>query len=245
MEEIRYGQSQAKMIAGRRPAAGYARNSSRGSDNLFVANVAEKRYLWTARAFAVITALSLCCNIVLILAIFQVIPLYRIEPFLLTFQDRNEQVYNIGPITSELRNRKSITEVFVRDYVLQRSAFNRNVEIAKSRWMAGGSVQEMSTPKVYQEFLDNVAQKAISVIQEKGMERKIRILSINELTNNIWQVEYEASDTYPDSIKPEISYWTASLTVSYRRKTVKYGERLKNPLGFTVTKYALSRNSVE
>lgn len=245
MEEIKYGQTQPKMIAGRRPAGSAVRNPSRGSDTLFVANVAEKRYLWTARAFAVITALSLCCNVVLLLAIFQVIPLYRVEPFLLTFQDRDEQVYNIGPITSELRNRKSITEVFVRDYILQRSAFSRNVEVAKSRWMAGGAVQEMSTPKIYQEFLDGVAKKAITLIQEKGMERKIRILSINELANNIWQVEYEASDTYPDSVKPEISYWTASLTVTYRRKTVKYGERLKNPLGFTVTKYALSRNSVE
>lgn len=245
MEEIRYGQAQPKMIGGRpRPSAGRAR-APKADSGIFVANVAEKRYLWTARAFAVITALSLCCNIVLLLAIFQVIPLYRVEPFLLTFQNREEQVYNIMPITSELRNRKSITEIFVRDYVLQRSAFSRNMEVVDTRWRAGGAIQEMSTPQVYQEFLDNVAKKAYAMIRDKGMERKIKILSINELSNNIWQVEYQAEDTYPDSVKPEVSYWTASLTVGYRRKTVKYGERLKNPLGFTVIKYALSRNSGE
>ncbi len=246
VEEIKYGQPQPRMIAGRRaPNAAAPRRSSKSSDNLFVANVAEKRYLWTARAFAVITALSLCCNIVLILAIFQVVPLYRVEPFLLSFQNQSEQVYNIMPVTGELRNRRAITEVFVRDYVLQRSAFTRDIDVAKSRWMPGGTIQEMSTAKIYQDFWDNIGKKALSVIQEKGMERKVRILSINELTNGVWQVEYEASDTYPDSTKPEISYWTASLSVMYRRKTVKYGERLKNPLGFTVTKYALSRNSVE
>ncbi len=245
MEEIRYEQTRPKMLGSADRRRSVRGRAAQPNNDIFVANVAEKRYLWTARAFAVITALSLCCNIVLLLAIFQVIPLYRVEPFLLTFQNREEQVYNITPITTELRNRKSITEIFVRDYVLQRSAFSRNLEVVDMRWRAGGAIQEMSTPQVYQEFLDNVAKKAIVMIREKGMERKIKILSINELADNIWQVEYQAEDTYPDSVKPEVSYWTASLTVGYRRKTVRYGERLKNPLGFTVIKYALSRNSGE
>lgn len=247
VEEIKYGQPQQKVIAGRTSVNDnrYSRYSSRKEDNLFVANIAEKRYLWTARAFAVITALSLCCNIVLMLAIFQVIPLHRVEPFFLTFQDQEEKVYNIVPVGAELRNRKSITEVFVRDYILQRSSFNRNLDAMKARWMPGGPVQEMSTDVIYQDFLDNVAKKAMSVIKEKGMERRVNILSINEISDNIWQVEYETNDTYPDSVRPETAHWTASLTVGYRRKTVKYGERLKNPLGFTVIKYSLSRNSVE
>lgn len=244
VEEIKYGQPQPKMIAGKRPAGAAPRRAS-GADKLFVASIAEKRYLWTARAFAIITALSLCCNIVLILAIFQVMPLYRVAPFLLTFQSQAERVYNITPITGELRNYKAVTEVFVRDYVLQRSTFTSDIDIAKSRWMPGGTIQEMSSPQIYQDFWDNVGKKALTFIQEKGMERKVRILSINELSNNIWQVEYETSDTYPSSLSPEINYWTASMTINYRRKTVKYGERLKNPLGFTVVKYALTRNNVE
>ena len=52
----------------------------RESGDVFVANVGEKRYLWTARAFAIITAISLCCNVVLLLAIAQVMPLFRM-PF--------------------------------------------------------------------------------------------------------------------------------------------------------------------
>ncbi len=245
VEEIKYGQTQPKMLEGRRAPNNARRSVSNANEKLFVANIAEKRYLWTARAFAIITALSVCCNIVLIMAIFQIIPLYRVAPFLLTFQNQSERVYNITPITGELRNYRAITEVFVRDYVLQRSTFDHNLDVDKARWNPGGIIQELSTPQIYQEFWDNVGKKALSMIKDKGMERKIKILSINELSNNIWQVEYEASDTYPDSLSPEISYWTATLTVNYRRKTVKYGERLKNPLGFTVVKYALSRNNVE
>ena len=70
-------------------------------------------------------------------------------------------------------------------------------------------------------------------------------MSVNELTDGIWQVEYETRDMYPDSTEPEIGYWTASLNVGYRRKKVKYDDRLKNPVGFTVLRYALSRNKVE
>lgn len=215
------------------------------SSELFVANVGEKRYLWTARAFAVITALSICCNLVLILAIYQVLPLYRVEPFLLTFQNRSEQVYNIQPIREGMRNQKAITEVFVRQYVLMRSSFGRDLAEMEARWMPGGAIQEMSAPNIYQDFLNNTAKKALSVIRTRGLQREVKILSVNELTNGIWQVEYETRDMYPDSAKPEVNYWTASLNVGYRRKTVKYGDRLKNPVGFTVNRYSLTYNKVE
>ncbi|MFR1032604.1 MAG: type IV secretion system protein [Alphaproteobacteria bacterium] len=201
--------------------------------------------MWTARAFAVITALSICCNIVLILAIFQVLPLYRVEPFLLTFQNRSEQVYNIQPIKEGLRNQKAITEVFVREYVLLRSTFDREIPEMEARWMPGGPIQEMSDPKVYQDFLTNTANKALAVIRARGLSREVKILSVNELTNGIWQVEYETRDMYPDSDRPEVNYWTASLNVGYRTKSVKYGDRLKNPVGFTVSRYSLTFNKVE
>ena len=235
------GQVQYRLADGRQQT----RKPLASDDSVFVANIAEKRYLWTARAFAIITALSLCCNVILILAIFQVVPLYRVEPFLLTFQNRSEQVYNIQPITDELRNRKAITEVFVREYVLLRSSFTSDVSEVETRWMPGGPIQEMSTNQVYQDFLDNVAKKAVGIIKNQGMTRDVKILSVNELTDGVWQVEYETKDMYPDSAAPEVGYWTASLNVGFRRKTVKYGDRLKNPVGFTVIRYALSRNKVE
>ncbi len=232
---------------GRRMIGSNARRetSRASSSDLFVANIGEKRYLWTARAFAIITALSVCCNIILVMAILQVIPLYRVEPFLLTFQNRAEQVYNIQPVREGLRNQKAITEVFVREYVLLRSTFDRDIPEMEARWMPGGPLQEMSSPQIYQDFLNNTAKRALNIIRSRGLSREIKILSVNELTNGIWQVEYETRDMYPESTKPEVNYWTASLNVGYRKKTVKYGDRLKNPVGFTVTRYSLTYNKVE
>lgn len=233
--------TQQKLIGG---AARQPQRQARNED-VFVANVGEKRYLWTARAFAIITAISLCCNIVLILAIMQVLPLYRVEPFLLTFQNKEEQVYNIQPIKGHMEDQKAITEVFVRQYVLLRSSFDRDVQEMETRWMPGGPVQEMSSSAVYTEFLEKTAKKALDLIRARSLQRNVRILTVNELGRGLWQVEYETQDMYPDSPAPEVNYWTASLRIAYNRKSVKYGERLKNPVGFTVVRYSLTYNKVK
>lgn len=233
--------TQQKLIGG---AARQPQRQARNED-VFVANVGEKRYLWTARAFAIITAISLCCNIVLILAIMQVLPLYRVEPFLLTFQNKEEQVYNIQPIKGRMEDQKAITEVFVRQYVLLRSSFDRDVQEMEARWMPGGPVQEMSSSAVYTEFLEKTAKKALDLIRARSLQRNVRILTVNELGRGLWQVEYETQDMYPDSPAPEVNYWTASLRIAYNRKSVKSGERLKNPVGFTVVRYSLTYNKVK
>ena len=229
-----------RMLGARKAPNRYAKNN-----DVFVANVGEKRYLWTARAFAIVTAFSLCCNIVLLLALSQVIPLYRVEPFLLSFQNKSEQIYNIQPVRENLKDQSAITEVFVREYVLLRSSFDTDVPELEVRWMPDGPIQEMSSPKVYQDFLNRTAKKALKIVKTKGLVRSVKILSVNELKVGLWQVEYETSDMYPSSMKPDINYWTASLQVGYRRKTVKHGDRLKNPVGFTVLRYSLSYNKVE
>ena len=118
VQQLGVNNQNQRLLAGR----GRRPESPASSQDAFVANVAEKRYLWTARAFAIITAVSLCCNIVLLLAIAQGIPLYRVEPVLLTFQNKQEQVYNIQPVNRDMEDEKEITEVFVREYVLLRSS---------------------------------------------------------------------------------------------------------------------------
>lgn len=239
-EQINRANVDQKLIGG---GAGGQRSPVASQDTI-VESLAEKRYLWTARAFAVITALSLCCNIVLMLAIGQILPLHRVEPFLLTFKNKQEQVYNILPVNTSLEDERAITEVFVRQYVLLRSTFDTDIPEMEARWLPGGPVQEMSSGTVYSEFLDNTAKRAIDIIRAKNLKRDVRIITVNEISRGLWQVEYETQDMYPTSTSPELTYWAASLQITYRRKTVKYTERLKNPVGFTVIKYSLSRKKL-
>ncbi len=237
------GNSETKLIGNQ----GARRNdyySSSADSELFIGNSNEKKYLWTARAFAIITAVSICCNIVLIIAIMQVIPLFRVEPFLLTFQNKQEQVYNIKRIRGNMEDHKTVTEVFVRQYILMRSSFTRDIQEMEARWMPNGPIQEMSSVPVYEEFIQRTAKRALEIIRTKALAREVRILSVNEIGRGLWQVEYETRDMFPDSKSPTVNYWTATLRVLYRQKTVKYSERLNNPVGFTVDRYALTHNKV-
>lgn len=45
-----------------------------------------------------------------------------------------------------------ITEVFVRQYILLRSSFSRDIPEMEARWMPGGALQEMSDRSVYEDF---------------------------------------------------------------------------------------------
>ena len=217
----------------------------KASEDAVIVNASEKRYLWTARAFAIVTALCICCNVLLIITIMQLIPLYRVEPFLLTFQNKEEQIYRIKPLEGRMEDRKSITEAFVREYVLNRSSFDSNIDEMEARWGENGTIREMSSETVYSDFRQKTAQRALEAIRKSGLVRTVRILTVNELDSGLWQVEYETQDMYPNSPAPEINYWTASLRITYKEKSVKYGERMKNPVGFTVIRYSLMHNKVK
>ena len=111
--------------------------------------------------------------------------------------------------------------------------------------MPGGPVQEMSSQTVYEDFVRNTANRALELIRARNLQRTVRILTVNELGRGLWQVEYETQDMYPDSAVPDVNYWTANMRITYRPKTVKYDERLKNPIGFTVVQYSLTYNKVK
>lgn len=209
--------------------------------DVVVENAAEKRYLWTARAFAVIFAISICCNVILTFTIMNTIPLYRIEPYLLSFADKNEQIYHVEPVR-KLKDYKYLTELFVREYLILRNSFTADVDEMKQRWGADGDVREMSSPRIYSDFKKEFADAALELIRQYGVTRDIKILSITEVAGGKegqvwWQVEFRASDMAPTYETPRISEWVANIGIRYITKKVTYGKRLKNPIGFTVTHY--------
>lgn len=220
----------------RRPQQGLGRRVNRKNENLLV-NASEKRYLWTARAFAVVTAISLCCNFILLLTVANILPLYRVEPYLLTLSSKEEQVYRIVPYTRNMESQKAITETFVREYVLLRTTLLADPEEMESRWQNGGDLQEMSSSLVYKDFMKYTYGKLMKRIKQDGLTSKVKILTVNEVEDGKWQVEYKADYYLPTSYTPKTIRYRASLTIRYEPKRVQYKERLKNPVGFKVVTY--------
>lgn len=211
------------------------------SEESLVVNASEKRYLWTARAFAVVTAISLCCNLILLLTVANILPLYRVEPYLLTLSNKEEQVYRIVPYSTEMESEKSITETFVRQYILLRTTLLPDIEEMESRWKEGGDLQEMSSPLVYKEFIENSGSKLMQRMKQDGLTSNVKIITVNEIEDTVWQVEYSVDYYLPSSYKPETVRYRASLRIQYVQRRVQYKERLKNPVGFKVLSYGIKR----
>lgn len=218
------------------------RNASAAAD-VVVENATEKRYLWTARAFAVIFAVSLCCNLILTYVIMSAIPLYRVEPYLFTFANQEEQIYQIEPV-DDVRKYTYLTEILVREYILLRNSFVADVDEMEKRWGPKGVIQEQTSNQAYIEFKKD-ADKIIDQIRQYSNTRAVHISSVTEVAKtgaySIWQVEFRTDDMAPSFEAPRKNVWVATLKIRYRAKQVKFGERLINPLGFTVDEYKITR----
>ncbi len=204
-------------------------------------NLRERRYLWTARAFIVISAISLCVNIVLIVSILNMIPLNRITPFMLTFQDKTEQIVDIKPMiesTNDSTMAETITESYARRYIVQRNTLLPDIDEMTTRWGPEGPIRYMSSPLVYKNFVDET-KEVLNQARDSGLTRSVDVISVNRMTNDVWQAEIETKDMSYGTSEPAVSRYTVLLRISYEKTEVKYSRRQKNPLGFTVTEYSI------
>src|SRR5574344_377443 len=160
-EQLGINNTQQRLIGSGNPARANMRSAPRQinrNEDSIVVNASEKRYLWPARAFAIVTAISLCCNLILLMTIANILPLYRVEPYLMTLSSKEDQVYRIVPYTRNMGSEKAITETFIREYILLRTTLLSDVEEMESRWQSGGDLQEMSSAIVYQDFIKNTGR---------------------------------------------------------------------------------------
>ncbi len=210
------------------------------SEEVSVDQLRERRYLWTARAFAIVSAVALCVNLVLLLAISHMMPLKRVEPFLLTFQNREEQVVKIRPLAKDMAAEDIISEAMIRQYVLLRNTMISDVDEMSFRWGTDGPLRWMSSAQVYNQFSKTV-KDWLSRIKLEGLTREVRIESVVR-NQNIWLVYIVTRDMLPEAEEPAVSRWRIRLSIKYfakDQKEVKYINRLKNPLGFAVDGYSI------
>ncbi len=198
----------------------------------------ERRYLWTARAFAIVSGVALAANFALLLAIGNMLPLKRVEPYLLTFQNKEDQVVRIRPLSADLAASDIISEAMIRQYVLLRNTMTSDVDEMSFRWGTEGPMRWMSSDRVYADF-NKTRQDWLNRIKIDGLTREVRIESVVR-QQNLWIVYIQTRDMLPEAEEPAISRWKVQVKIRYFGKNeVKYVNRLKNPLGFVVEGYSI------
>lgn len=197
-----------------------------------------RRYLWTARAFAIGMFLSLCLNVALASAVAGLSPLVRVEPMLLTFKDKSEQIVKIEPFTKGTNGFELMTEMLVRDYVLSRHEIALDEGEMRRRWGGRGIVAHRSDPEEYRRFVAETAPK-YEEIRQKRLTRTVTIHRVSKIAEGYWQVEFSTADM-DGSRKIAEGLWVASMTITYAPRDVRWEDRYMNPLGFLVTAYSVA-----
>ena len=71
----------------------------------------------------------------------------------------------------------------------------------------------------------------------EGLTSSVKILTVNEIEDGTWQVEYVVDYKWPASPAPKPLKYRATMKIQYQRQRVQYKDRLKNPVGFKVVSY--------
>ena len=203
----------------------------------------ERRYLWIARVFAIFSAVSLCTNIVLLIAISNLLPLNRVEPYYLTFYNKGDQVVKVS---ESIRNKKIydvIEESLVREYVQLRHTVVPDPEEMERRWSSGGLLRWISDDGVYRAFNEDY-KRMMDRIETQRYSQTVSISTVNLVSNprdRYWQVNFETTEMIGEARKPITRKWRAIVKIKLkdRKDGIIYSERLKNPLGMEVSNYSV------
>lgn len=204
----------------------------------------ERRYLWMARTFALVAVVSFLATIMLISALFSLLPIVRVQPFYLSTLNKEQQVISVARPDFNKIDMNLLTESFVRQYLLARLSISSNIAELERRWGIDGNINWMSETSVFSEFARS-ADSLIKQAKSDGLTRNVKILVVSpyrsENGENIWRAELELTDMKHGDSEPVTTKWVAIMKVDFRptRPGLIWDQRLKNPLGFTVVRFGI------
>lgn len=212
-----------------------------------------KYYMWLSRLFIFTSTLTLVFFMCSSLVIFRLSPQVTVEPFLIINQDSSARMVRYEPITQDMASKNKLMELFLKQYVILRHTIINDPIEMRTRWSAGGMINFLSSPWVFNEFAYKSPEAQAQVI-ERGMSREVEIISIGKVGINeqsmVWKVDFKTYDlsesdrSSTGGLRLTTTYWTASITAQFIPYRMFISRRLINPLGFTVTRYSETQVNV-
>ena len=204
----------------------------------------ERRYLWTSRLLVILTSLSICVNVILVLTIYLMIPNIKVHPRFFSINKYFSQIEQVEPRIMPFPVTDLVTEQYIKEYLYLRYTMTDDAEDLVSRWMEGSALYWFSSPSVYNAFKSKEMLSNIKLYQA-GLRRYIDIQWIRPLSRGLWQTQFTTYDMMPGE-ETSIVYWRATLRVAYPKITfLDKDDQILNPFSFVVQSYSLSYHGSE
>ncbi|MBP6098374.1 MAG: type IV secretion system protein [Candidatus Levybacteria bacterium] len=192
--------------------------------------------MWTNKVLLVAILASTALNIFLGLCIFVMTPLTKIQPMLLTTNDKAEQIVKVQPFQVESDGKKLLSQKMAIKYVTKRETVDLSSE--EERYKV---VKALSTYDVFSDFKNFVEKDQTFLKKAKSdkLTRSVVINSVSWLSDQKLYVEYDAIDSHFGN-EVDRRKMVAIVTFDYMVGNVKNDDIYLNPLGWTVTQYSLT-----
>jgi type IV secretory pathway component VirB8 len=148
------------------------------------------------RAVSIVAIVSGMMNVALIMLLITLFPLQKVYPYLVTFNDKNEQVVNIQPMEMGAPGMLYATEDAVRDYIVQRHSFTPIDAVMSAQWGKGSKLWSRTSPQLYAAFA-SPAQDETRKMKEANIQRTVKINTVTRLADDLWQVKFTTDDAAP------------------------------------------------
>lgn len=196
----------------------------------------------TDRLVIAILGISLALNVVLSVSVLQLLPLYRVVPFFVTFSDKADQIVRIEPPTGKIDSLDLMTQKEVESYITKRYTISNDPQETIDRWQA--HVMRRSSQSVSQDF-ETETKPVYAQLTDRRMTRSVEVLAVSKADQRgLWRVEFMVTDrrlgTGLTDGGEEKRTFIAQMRIANLPQNVAYNDRFLNPLGFTVIEYSVA-----
>jgi len=204
----------------------------------------ERRYLWTSRFLVILTGLSICLNVMLVLSIYLMIPSIKVQPVFYNINKYFNQIETVQKREVRYPVSDLVTEQYIERYLVVRYTMVSDAEEMLERWRVGSPLYWYSTPRVYEDFRTGEMQMNLKQFK-KGMQRYVTVQWVRPLLRGLWQAQFATYDVMPGQ-PVATTYWRATMRIVYAKlKFENKDDQIINPYGFLVSSYSLAYHGAE
>lgn len=178
--------------------------------------------------------------ILLIITLASLAPLKRIEPMLVTFGEKEQQIVRIEPFQKDASGFGLMTEKLIMEYTKVRNEVVLEEGEMKRRWGNNGYISIYSTDDGYKQFVKNVTGVYESA-SSANITRSVTVNSIDMFDSSSARVQYQTTDKNNNGDTLNQENWIATVKWQYLPDKVTYQNRYDNPLGFKVISFLAAR----
>lgn len=206
----------------------YFENARTWEQDRLLAAHRSRRIAWIAASVASTVA------IVAVGAVAALTPLKTVEPFVIRV-DNSTGIVDVVNVLDNSRETydEAVTKYFAARYVRAREGFQAAEarEAFQEVSLLSGAPEQVRFASYY----SGKNPESPQVVYGRAATARITIKSISAINKNVVAVRYLREVRRGEENKT--SHWIATLTYQYSKAPTSTGDRLLNPLGFTVTDY--------